>query len=57
MNWLTIIIVSILLIVLTIFLVRRNIKDEKELENQLNNNYPRQSQEKEDDLLINEVLK
>jgi len=56
MNWLLIIVVSILFIALTIFLIRRIIKDEKELENRIKD-YPRLSQEKEDDFLINEVLK
>jgi len=56
MNWPLIIIVGVVLIALIIFLVRRNIKDEKLLEQQLKDDY-RKSKENEDDILIDEVLK
>ncbi|GAB2837268.1 FeoB-associated Cys-rich membrane protein [Ferruginibacter profundus] len=39
MNWPVITIVGIALIALIIFLVKRNIKDEKEVEQQLKNDY------------------
>ncbi len=41
MNWLIIIIVGILAIALIVFLVRRNQKDEKQFEKQLDNDYPK----------------
>ncbi len=56
MNWPLIIIIGILLIALIIFLVRRNIKDEKTLERQLKDDYPKDKVD-EDDILIDEVLK
>ena len=45
MNWPVIIIVGIILIALVIFLVMRNVKDEKEVENQLKNDYPKPKDE------------
>lgn len=39
MNWTVIIIVGIALVVLIVFLVQRNVKDEKEFEQQQNNDY------------------
>jgi hypothetical protein len=41
MNWLIIIIAGILAIALIVFLVRRNQKDEKQFEKQLDNDYPK----------------
>lgn len=41
MNWTIIIIVGVLAIVLIVFLVRRNQKDKKEFEGELNNDYPK----------------
>ncbi len=41
MNWLLIIIVGILAIALIVFLVRRNQKDEKQFEKQLDKDYPK----------------
>ena len=41
MNWLVIIIVGILAIALIVFLIRRNQKDEKQFEKQLDNDYPK----------------
>lgn len=48
MNWTIIIIVAILLIALVVFLVRRNLKDEKEFENQQNNDYHKSKEEEGD---------
>jgi uncharacterized membrane-anchored protein YhcB (DUF1043 family) len=56
MNWPLIIITGVLLIALIVFLVRRNIKDEKKLEKELNDS-THDSKEKDDDFLINDVLK
>jgi hypothetical protein len=56
MNWPLIIITGILLIGLLVFLVRRNIKDEKLLEKELKNDYPKNKVD-EEDILINEVFK
>ncbi len=41
MNWLVIIIIGILAIALIVFLVRRNQKDEKQFEKQLDSDYPK----------------
>lgn len=41
MNWLILIIFGIAVVVLIIFLVVRNVKDEKQFEEQLNNDYPK----------------
>jgi len=41
MNWLIIIPVGIAIVALIIFMIRRNQKDEKDLENKLNNDYPK----------------
>jgi uncharacterized membrane protein YqiK len=48
MNWPVIIIVAIILIALIIFLVKRNVKDEKEFEGQLKNDYPKSKEEEGD---------
>jgi uncharacterized membrane protein YqiK len=56
MNWPVIIIVGILLVALIVFLVRLNIKDEKEFETQLKNNYPK-TKDEEGDTEIDEVMK
>jgi hypothetical protein len=45
MNWLTIILIGGLAIALIIFLVLRNIKDEKDLEDKLDNDYPKPKHE------------
>ena len=49
MNWPAIIIVGIILLALVVFLVKRNIKDEKEVEEQLKEDYPKPQVEKRDD--------
>jgi uncharacterized membrane-anchored protein YhcB (DUF1043 family) len=49
MNWPAIIIVGIILLALVVFLVKRNIKDEKEVEEQLKEDYPKPGDEKEDE--------
>lgn len=41
MDWYLVIPLVIVVFVLLVFLVRQNIKDEKELSNKLNNNYRR----------------
>ena len=56
MNWAVLIPVGIILIGLIIFLVLRNIKDEKKFEEQLNNDYHK-SKEEEGDAEIDEALK
>jgi len=45
MNWPIIISTGVLLIALIIFLVRRNVKDEKILEDKLDNDYPKENKE------------
>ena len=45
MNWPVLIIVAAILIVLVVFLIRKNKKDEKELEIQLKNDYPKTKEE------------
>ena len=56
MNWPVLIIVGIVLLVLIVFLVRRNIKDEKKFETQQNNDY-RKTKDEEGDTEIDEVMK
>ncbi|HEY9361702.1 MAG TPA: hypothetical protein VIQ00_00470 [Chitinophagaceae bacterium] len=56
MNWLILIPFGIAAIALIIFLVRRNIKDEKEFEEQIKHDYPKPKDE-EGDIEIDEVLK
>lgn len=56
MNWPLLTIIGILLIALIVFLVRRNMKDEKSLERQLKNDYHKRKSDDED-VLINEMLK
>jgi hypothetical protein len=46
MNWTQLIIVSVLAIALVAFLIIQNRKDEKVLENNLNNDYPISLEEK-----------
>ncbi|MGG9961810.1 FeoB-associated Cys-rich membrane protein [Ferruginibacter sp. SUN106] len=48
MNWPVITVVGIALIGLVIFLVRRNIKDEKDLEQQLKNDYTKPEDDQAD---------
>ncbi len=56
MNWLLIIPFGIAVIALIVFLVRRNIKDEKEFEEQLKNDYHK-TKDEEGDADIEEVTK
>lgn len=56
MNWTVIILVGIAVVALLIFLVLRNQKDEKEVEEQLKNDY-RKAKNEEGDTEIDEVLK
>jgi hypothetical protein len=49
MNWTIIILVAIGAIALVVFLVKRNIKDEKEFEGQLKNDYPKTKQDEQGD--------
>lgn len=55
MNWPVIIIIAVVLIALVIFLVKRNMKDEKELETQLKNDYHK-TKDEEGDTEIDEVM-
>ena len=48
MNWTVIIIVGIALVALIVFLVQRNVKDEKEFEQQQNNDYHKVKNEEGD---------
>jgi large-conductance mechanosensitive channel len=48
MNWLLIIIISVVVLALVVFLVVRNIKDEKEFEEQINNDYHKTKEEEGD---------
>jgi uncharacterized membrane protein YqiK len=56
MNWPVITIVGVVLIALVIFLVRRNIKDEKQVEQQIKNDFHK-SKEAEGDVDSEEVIK
>lgn len=56
MNWPFIILFGIAVLALIVFLVVRNVKDEKVFEDQLNNDYHK-SKEEEGDAEIDEVLK
>lgn len=48
MNWTVIIIVGILLFALLVFIIRKNQKDEREFEQQLNNDYHKTKDEEGD---------
>ncbi len=48
MNWLLLIPVGIGMIALIVFLIMRNIKDEKKFENQLKNDYRKPKNDEED---------
>ena len=56
MNWPVIIIIAVVLIALVVFLVRRNMKDEKEFETQQKNDYHK-TKDEEGDTDIDEVMK
>lgn len=53
MNWNIIIPVGVLLIILVVFLIVRNIKDERQLKDQLNKDY-KKPREEEGDIEIDE---
>lgn len=48
MNWTLLILVGVILIALIIFLVKRNLKDEKSLKKKLNEDYPKSRDEEGD---------
>ena len=56
MNWTVLIIVGIFLILLLVFLIRRNQKDEQEFEQQINNDYHK-TKDEEGDIESEEVVK
>jgi hypothetical protein len=56
MNWYVLIPFGIAVIALVVFLVRRNQKDEEQLENQIKNDYPKPKHD-EGDIEIEEPLK
>lgn len=56
MNWTVLIIVGIFLLLLLAFLIRRNQKDEKEFEQQINNDYHK-TKDEEGDIESEEVVK
>ena len=56
MNWYILIPFGIIVIVLLVFLVRRNQKDEEKLEEQIKNDYPKPKDDK-GDIETDEVLK
>ena len=56
MNWLVLIPVGVALIALIIFLIKRNLKDEKDVEELLNNDYPK-PKEDESDVNTEEITK
>jgi FtsZ-interacting cell division protein ZipA len=56
MNWPILIVVALALIALVIFIIRRNQKDEKKFEEQLNSDYPK-PKEDESDVDAEEITK
>lgn len=56
MNWPVLILFGIAAIALIVFLVVRNVKDEKELEDKIKNDY-RKPRDNEDDIEIDKELK
>ncbi len=56
MNWLLLIPVGIGMIALIVFLIMRNIKDEKKFENQLKNDY-RKPKDDEEDIEVEDIGK
>jgi uncharacterized membrane-anchored protein YhcB (DUF1043 family) len=55
MNWPVIIIVGIILLALVVFLVKRNIKDEKEVEQQLKDDYSKPKEEGDEEENVQEM--
>lgn len=56
MNWIILILFGIAVIALVVFLVMRNLKDKKEFEEQLNNDY-RKTKDEEGDIDTEEIVK
>lgn len=56
MNWSVLIITGLVLTALVVFLIRRNMKDEEEFEEQLKNDYHK-SKDEEGDVDADNVLK
>ncbi len=56
MNWPALISTGIILTALVVFLIRRNMKDEKEFEQQAKNNYNK-AKDEEDDVDLDNILK
>jgi len=56
MNWIILILFGIAAIALVVFLVMRNLKDKKEFEEQLNNDY-RKAKDEEGDTDTEEIVK
>ena len=56
MNWPVLIPLGIAALALIVFLVWRNLKDEKQFENQLKNDYPK-SKDEEGDTEIDQITK
>jgi len=56
MNWPALILVGIGALALIIFLIKRNLKDEKNFEEQIKNDYPKPKDDK-GDIEIDEVMK
>ena len=56
MNWPVLIPIGIAAVLLIVFLIWRNFKDEKQFENQLKNDYPK-SKDEEGDVEIDETMK
>jgi hypothetical protein len=57
MNWIIIILVAVGAIALVVFLVNRNMKDEKEFEGQLKNDYPKPKHDEQGDTPVEETVK
>lgn len=55
MNWLFLIFFAIAIAALIVFLVRRNLKDEKQFEKQVNNDYHK-TKEEEGDIDTEEII-
>lgn len=56
MNWPALIVTGIVLVALVVFLIRRNMKDEEDFEQQLKNDYHK-TKEEEGDVDADNVLK
>ena len=56
MNWPVLVIVGIVLIALMVFMIRRNLTDEKEFEENMNKDYRKPSTDSED-VNVDEVMK